>query len=72
MNINLITGLILLYLGLGLMYSEIRRIIVRKTDSFEETLAILDNNFYSTLNKIFYPIVVGRLAFDTWRMKRYF
>lgn len=67
MNINLITGLILLYLGLGLMYSEIRR-----TDSFEETLAILDNNFYSTLNKIFYPIVVGRLTFDTWRMKRYF
>lgn len=72
MNRNLILGLVLLYTGLGITYSEVRRIIVRKTDSFEEMLEILDNKFYSTLNKIFYPVVIVRLAFDTWWLKRKF
>lgn len=71
MNIQLIIGLILLYLAIGLTYSEIRRIQIHKLETLEEVYGVMDSLIHRILVKIFYVIVVSRLYYDEWRIKKY-
>lgn len=71
MNIQLIIGLILLYLAIGLTYSEIRRIQIHKLETLEEVYEVMDSLIHRILVKIFYVIVVSRLYYDEWRIKKY-
>lgn len=68
---KLIIGLILLYLAIGLTYSEIRRIQIHKLETLEEVYEVMDSLTHRILVKIFCPIVVGRLYYDEWRIKKY-
>jgi len=71
MNMQLIIGLILLYIAIGLAYSEIRRIQINKLENLEEVYEVMDSLTHRILVKIFYVIVVGRLYYDEWRIKKY-
>ncbi|MBS5307703.1 hypothetical protein [Clostridium sp.] len=71
MNIQLIIGLIFLYLAIGIAYSEIRRIQIHKLETLEEVYEVMDSLTHRILVKIFCPIVVGRLYYDEWKIKKY-
>lgn len=50
---KLIIGLILLYLAIGLTYSEIRRIQIHKLETLEEVYEVMDSLTHRILVKIF-------------------
>lgn len=68
---QLVIGLIFLYLAIGLAYSEIRRIQINKLENLKEVYEVMDSLTHRILVKIFYVIVVGRLHYDEWRIKKY-
>ena len=69
MNLNLLAGLILLYLGVGLAYSEYRRILISKAlnGTIEELLELITDKRYIIPNYIFKPVIHIRHTIENWR-----
>ena len=69
MNWNLACGLILLWLGIGLAYSEYRRILIGKAldGTIGELLELITDKRYIIPNYIFRPIIYIRHQIENWR-----